>query len=170
MTLYSNTILHHLRIKVESTTEVEVSPPIAPELTSVVAAGPSIDQMLTIFDAAISTPNYGRSEEGGDEGIAGGLSVPNFAYEIVDDDTVCMDDQGKERSYGECWNKKEDSCQVCTCYDQDDTRCEAKECPQRPMCTFGQRLVIEQTDKCCKTYRCVEREYLEHIELCFSYR
>ena len=125
------------------------------------AATPSIDQMLTIFDAAISTPNYGRdsSQDDSGDGIAGGLSVPNFAYEIVDDDTVCMDGEGKERSYGECWSQKEDSCQICTCYDQDDTRCEAKECPRRPMCTFGQRLVTEETtDKCCKTYRCVERE------------
>ena len=118
--------------------------------------------MLSIFDAAISSPKYGEldnKEQPQTAGLVDGLSVPNFAYEIVDDQTICMDERGRERSYGECWRKQNDPCKICTCYNQDETRCESVECQARPLCSFGQRLVAEELDECCKSYRCVESKY-----------
>ena len=123
---------------------------------------PTIGQMLTMFDEAISTPKYDNefSSSGGEDANDGlaGLSVPSFAYEIVDDSTVCSDETGNERSYGECWRKASDSCKVCTCYNRNEVRCQPVDCPSRPLCTFGQRLVAETIDGCCKNYRCVDSE------------
>ena len=80
----------------------------------------------------------------------------SFSYSIVSEKPMCVDLNGKERSYGECWTQKNDLCQVCTCYNMQDVRCEARQCDAEPVCTSGQRKELQSDDGCCKSYRCVE--------------
>ena len=90
-------------------------------------------------------------------------SKASFAYSIVSEEPMCVDSVGKQRSYGECWTKTTDPCQVCTCYDMHEVRCTARQCDAEPMCAAGKRRELEIDDGCCKSYRCVESKYAFHL-------
>ena len=80
----------------------------------------------------------------------------DFSYTIVSEKPMCVDSNGVDRSYGECWTKEDDRCQVCTCYNTQEVRCSARQCDPEPICRSGQRKELQSDDGCCTSYRCVD--------------
>ena len=87
----------------------------------------------------------------------------SFSFTIVSEKAMCVDDNGIDRSYGECWTKKNDLCQVCTCYDVQDVQCKARHCEPEPICNEGDRKELQTDDGCCKSFRCVKRKFFTFI-------
>lgn len=87
------------------------------------------------------------------------ISTPAFSYSIISEKAMCVDVNGIDRAYGECWRKSKDPCRVCTCFDHQEIQCTTQECKPDPVCDAGERLDLESADECCKSYRCVRSEY-----------
>lgn len=83
----------------------------------------------------------------------------SFTYSIVSEKPMCLDDDGIERSYGECWTKINDACQICTCYDMQNVQCSARQCDMEPICKENERRELQADDGCCKSFRCVESKF-----------
>lgn len=84
------------------------------------------------------------------------IAPPAFSYEIVEEETMCVDNLKKERNYGECWKNSDNICEICTCYDRQDVRCTKRTCLSKPSCQINYHLVEEMNDGCCSTFRCVK--------------
>jgi len=53
-------------------------------------------------------------------GAADSQALTNM--QILPETSVCLDESGKEHSYGETWYKDGDPCNICSCYAENDAR------------------------------------------------
>ena len=88
---------------------------------------------------------------------ASGASTPSGnALRIAEESSLCVDEDGVERKFGECWNKKSDPCEICSCSDVNDVQCRREVCDPYPGQINGKQIVEEKTTTCCYTYRYVD--------------
>ncbi|XP_078495661.1 uncharacterized protein LOC445660 [Ciona intestinalis] len=83
-------------------------------------------------------------------------SASDLLLQVAEESSLCLDESGKERRYGECWKKNNDPCELCTCYDMNDVRCQIQQCDPYPEPVEGKEVVEELTDECCSTFRYID--------------
>merc|ERR1712235_148761 len=67
---------------------------------------------------------------------------------------VCIDREGCEREYGECWTYEEEPCMTYTCYSANNIQATPRECATQPKCRSDQIMQEYPIDDCCCTYSC----------------
>merc|ERR1712106_295909 len=68
--------------------------------------------------------------------------------------TVCIDREGCEREYGECWTYEEEPCMTYTCYSTNNIKATPRGCATQPKCASDEFAQEYQIDDCCCTYTC----------------
>merc|ERR1712235_42474 len=77
---------------------------------------------------------------------------------------VCVDKNGVEREYGECWYHADAPCMIFTCYGVNDVRATKRDCGySKPDCSATQSLVAHKVDECCTKYTCCETKECEGV-------
>ena len=79
----------------------------------------------------------------------------SLSLQIADEASLCIDDSGVERKYGECWYQTDDVCKFCSCLDADNIECKSEVCDPYPPQVDGKIIVEEKTSDCCSSYRYV---------------
>ena len=82
----------------------------------------------------------------------------SFALQIADEANLCIDENGIERKFGDCWHQSNDPCKLCSCVDKDTVECKQQECDPYPPEIAGKLIVEEKTGDCCYSYRYVSSE------------
>uniref|UniRef100_UPI00089DAEDC uncharacterized protein LOC101242292 n=1 Tax=Ciona intestinalis TaxID=7719 RepID=UPI00089DAEDC len=106
-------------------------------------------------DASVTlSSKIGSAAQGSAASGANSLS----ALKIITEAAMCIDYQGKERNYGDTWFQHSETCQLCSCADNADVRCETRNCDPYPVAPEGFVIVEEKADECCYNYRVVAAE------------
>ena len=86
--------------------------------------------------------------------VAKGLLKNNL--EVVTEESVCTDEKGIERYYGETWYEDGNACSLCTCSGNTPVKCTQKVCDPYPTAPEGHVVVEEKADDCCYSYRIIK--------------
>lgn len=121
---------------------------------------PSLASWAADFDAKGQQEEFHEARDGVVrlfKSILNNINCTNcecFCWSVA---VYCYDSgHGCDYAYGDVWTCANDTSLCCTCFDNNDIRCEEIVCDPQPLCSFGQRLVTEHTDAFCPVYRCVE--------------
>ena len=80
-----------------------------------------------------------------------------LSLQIAEEPSLCIDETGVERKFGECWHKNGNTCTFCSCINADTIECKDETCDPYPPKVEGKVIVEEKTSECCYSYRYVEK-------------
>ena len=101
----------------------------------------------------VSLSLSGKNQANADASSHGSMES---SIKVVEEGSMCTDENGVERYYGETWYNQGNACNLCTCIGKSSVNCAPKVCDPYPTAPEGHVVVEEKADDCCYSYRIVK--------------